>query len=155
MNNDTMNQNTQQEPTAQPERTTQPEENGGKTGKVFTQEDVNRIVQERLARDRAGRDATQQQETEEAARVADLTRRENALACREFIMQGGYKPELLDILPTDNAEEFKEKVAKLIELAPLLDPNYKAAHFTTPVRGIGRYGSANEDPLAAAFKPKT
>ena len=56
--------------TTQQETTTQPEENG--TGKTFTQEEVNNIVRERLARERA-----------KAPDDADLTARENDLKARE------------------------------------------------------------------------
>lgn len=151
MNENTMNTDQQQE--TQQGAPTQPEENGG-SEKVFTQEDVNRIVSKRLAQDRETRNAAQQQEDEVAAQTADLARRENELACREFIMQGGYKPELLDILPTDNAEDFKAGVAKLIELVPQLDPNTKVPYFPGPTSNAGKFGSTKEDLFASVFKPK-
>lgn len=69
-------------------------------------------------------------------------------------MKGGYKQELLDILPTDNAEDFKNRVAKLIELVPHLDPNKKLPYFTAPISNAGKFGSGHEDLIASAFKPK-
>lgn len=131
---------------------TQPEENSS-AEKMFTQEDVDRIVQERLAQERGSQNGMQQ-EDETTTRVADLERREAALSCREFILKGGYKEELLDILPTDNAEDFKTRVAKLIELVPHLDPNKKLPYFTAPISNAGKFGSGHEDLIASAFKPK-
>ena len=54
------------EPQQQP---TQPAENGA--GKMFTQEEVNKIVSERLARDRESRSAQQQNDERESALKAD------------------------------------------------------------------------------------
>lgn len=87
---------------------TQPEDNGI-GAKTFTQEDVNRIVQERLARDRSGR----QDGTEAAKRMAEIERREARMECREYIAEKGYSKDLLDILGTDDVERFKELAGKL------------------------------------------
>lgn len=144
------NQNTTQQQITQQGAPTQPEDNGS-TEKVFTQEDVNRIVQERLARDRESRSASQQAASDDAARLADLERRENTLSCREYIAENNYEPGLLEILSTDNAEDFKSKVAKLLELAPHLDHNQKVPHVVAATRGGG---SGFQDAIAAAFKPK-
>lgn len=145
------NQNTTQQQSTQQGAPTQPEDNGSNTEKMFTQEDVNRIVQERLARDRESRNASQQAASDDAARLADLERRENTLSCREYIAENNYEPGLLEILSTDNAEDFKSKVAKLLELAPNLDRNQKVPHVVAATRG----GSSGfQDAIAAAFKPK-
>lgn len=127
---------------------TQPEDNGG-TEKMFTQEDVNRIVQERLARERAKTPADQLTEMQE--RTADLEKREAALSCREYIAENNYEPCLLEIVSTDNAEDFKQKVAKLLELAPQLDRNQKSPRVVSFTRGEG---SRFQDAIASAFKPK-
>lgn len=86
--------------------------------KTFTQEEVNRIVQERLAREK--KKATDQGTTEsnegkdEHETSVDL--RENRVECREFIAEKGYKKELLDILDTSNAETFKSQAQRLAEV---------------------------------------
>ena len=75
--------------------------------KTFTQEEVNRIVQDRLARERRGTGQTIEE------RELDLTRRENRMKCAEKLTEAGYPKELLDILDTSNAETFMENVGKL------------------------------------------
>lgn len=81
---------------------------GGSTElKTFTQEEVNRIVQDRLARERRGTGQTIEE------RELDLTRRENRMKCAEKLTEAGYPKELLDILDTSNAETFMENVGKL------------------------------------------
>lgn len=147
-------QNTTQQQSTQQGAPTQPEDNGS-TEKVFTQEDVNRIVSERLARDRAGREVESQIEaaSREAAlsmREAEFTKKEQAFYCREFLREGGYKMELAELFPTDNVENFKQSIAKLIEICPHLDPNKKVPYFGGPLNG----NSQINDSLASAFKPK-
>ena len=75
--------------------------------KMFTQEEVNRIVQDRLARERRGTGQTIEE------RELDLTRRENRMKCAEKLTEAGYPKELLDILDTSNTETFMENVGKL------------------------------------------
>lgn len=94
---------------------TQPAENGNQgNGKMFTQEEVNNIVRERLARERYKN--SPQEPTEEEKRLKDLTARENKLACREYVMEQGLPSQLLDVLDTSNHEEFKSKAAIISEL---------------------------------------
>lgn len=95
-------QNTEQQPT------TQPADKGDQgSSKMFTQEEVNNIVRDRLARERAKN--TPQEPTEEEKRVQDLNTRESKLACREYVMDQGLPRQLLDVLDTSNYEEFKSK----------------------------------------------
>lgn len=74
--------------------------------RTFTQEDVNRIVQERIARVRTG---VSDLEEREAALVA----KENRISCREYLAQNGYDSELLDILDTSDPESFRTKADKI------------------------------------------
>lgn len=105
----TNNQDINQQPT------TQPADNGNQgSKKMFTQEEVNSIVRDRLARERAKN--SPQEPTEEERRMNDITARENKLACREYVMEQGLPSQLLDVLDTSNHEEFKNKVAALSEL---------------------------------------
>lgn len=64
---------------------TQPEGNGSGVQSTFTQEDVNRIVSERLARERAKNEPTEETKREQA-----LQAREAKLECREYIAEKGY-----------------------------------------------------------------
>lgn len=90
---------------------TQPEGNGSGVQSTFTQEDVNRIVSERLARERAKNEPTEETKREQA-----LQAREAKLECREYIAEKGYPKELIDILNTADAVSFKKTVDKLNEL---------------------------------------
>lgn len=87
---------------------TQPADNGEQgSGKLFTQEEVNTIIRDRLARERAKN--TPAEPTEEEKRLNDLTIRENRLACREYVMDQGLPAKLLEVLDTSNQEDFKAK----------------------------------------------
>ena len=91
---------------------TQPEGNGTQnTEKTFTQEEVNKIISERLARERAK--VEENKNSADAQRAADLTARESRLSCKEYLLDNGYSTELLDCVDTSNVEEFKNKIQKL------------------------------------------
>lgn len=96
------NQNTNQEPTTQP---TDNGEQGG--GKLFTQEEVNNIIRDRLARERAK--SIPQEPTEDEKRKLELDARESKLLCREYLQQSGLPPQLADVLDTSDQEEFRKK----------------------------------------------
>lgn len=113
------NQNNNQQPT------TQPADNGDQGGgKLFTQEEVNNIVRDRLARERAKN--LPQEPTEEEKRTQDLNARESKIACREYIMDQGLPRELLDVLDTSNHEEFKSKADIVSGLLKAAKPISKA-----------------------------
>lgn len=98
--------------------TTQPEENGAQSEKTFTQDEVNKIVSDRLAREKAKAEnnANENIETTKAElqeREAELSRKENEWECNEYIRNNDFPPELLEVFDTSDAEAFKEKVEKL------------------------------------------
>ena len=86
--------------------------------KTFTQDEVNRIVQERLARVKASQKKPEEAEpnSELDDREASVARRESRVECHEFVVEKGYKKELLDILDTSNAETFRSQAERLAEL---------------------------------------
>lgn len=134
--------------------TTQPEDNGNQAqGKTFTQEEVNNIVRERLARERAKAEPSQPDQREQ-----DLTARENALVCREYIAEKKYPKELLEFFPTDSAEQFKASVEKLLKTFPSLQPGMPHIVAPTGMRGCsaGEHGTGglSDWSIADAFKPK-
>lgn len=138
--------------TQQPE-TTHPEDNGAAPGKTFTQEDVNRIVSERLARERDKAALDRAKEDPAERREKELAAREAALSCREYISGKGYPAALVDILDTADADKFKAQVEKLVELFPDIDPS-KAAKTPVFTRG-GTGGSMGiTGKIAEAFRPK-
>ena len=114
-----MEQENNQNNTQQPN--TQPAENGDQGGgKLFTQEEVNTIVRDRLARERAKN--TPPEPTEEEKRLKDLTDRENRISCREYVLEHGIPAQLLEVLDTSNHEEFKKKadiVSGLLKAKPI------------------------------------
>ena len=69
------------------------------TEKTFTQEEVNNIVQERLARERAKNEPTPAE-----LREKELTARENKMSCKEYIAEQKYPSELLDLFDTADME---------------------------------------------------
>jgi len=133
-------------PEQQPTHAT-PADNGGQgTERLFTQDELNSIIQERLARERA-----KAEPTPEEMREADLKSREAKMTCREFIADKGYPSALLDILPTNDAEAFQKAVKALDNAIGLPSKDRKPpARFMAPV-GLG--GSPAGDSLIAdAFK---
>lgn len=91
---------------------TQPEDHGG-SGKLFTQEEVNRIVSERLARERA-------KQTPDPA-LQDLEARENRLKCREYLMSRYYDAphvseemdHVLNLLKPQSVEDLEARTDEL------------------------------------------
>lgn len=123
---------------------------GGTGGKTFTQDDVNRIVSERLARDRADRAAAPSPEDE---REKALKAREARLDCRDYLDSKKYPAALLDVLDTADVDKFKAAVDTMVGKFPSIaqadevPPPYAAG------TGTGGRSFCN-DPIAAAFKPK-
>jgi len=120
----------------------------GESGKLFTQQDVNRIVSERLAQDRADRAPSPADEREQALRA-----REARLDCRDYLDSKKYPAALLDVLDTGDVEKFKAAVDTMIGKFPAIayadevPPPYAA--------GTGTGGNhVYNDPIAAAFMPK-
>ena len=108
---------TTNEPTATP--------SSGETEKLFTQTEVNEIVEKRLSRYKTKMNETiKQSDSEAEARAADLAARESKVACWEYVIERGYPVDLLDIIGTDNVDGFKEKADKLAELKKTIAPDY-------------------------------
>lgn len=139
-----MNLNAEQQPT-----TPTPEENGGQGSKLFTQDEVNRIVSERLARERA-----KPEPTPEDAREADLRARETRLSCREYIAEEGFPAELLEVLDTSDFDKFKAVVEQLDKIANLPSRKRKPIpRFVAPMGHGGKPSNPQKELLEEAFKP--
>lgn len=140
--NTNTNQNTEQQPT-----TPTPEASGGQGEKLFTQADLDRIIGERLARERA-----KAEPSPEDAREADLKAREARMDCREYLSDKKYPADLLDILPTGDIEAFKASVEKLAGLfqRPAPTGNTIRVDLGGPLTGTP---PRNADGIADAFKP--
>lgn len=141
-------------PNTEPQSTTPtPEASGDQGGeRLFTQDDVNRIVSERLARER--------QKTEPSAideRETQLKARESRLDCRDYLedlVKGGKAASgvavLIDVLDTTDKAKFEKTVSALLELGafnPQLEP--------LKIPPVGYHGGPDTERLIAdAFKPK-
>lgn len=98
---------------SKPQDDTQPEENG-ESGRMFTQEEVNHIVSERLARERAKQISSQE--------FQDLEARENRLKCREYLLSHYYDisahvseemDRLLNLLKPESFEDFRDRLDEI------------------------------------------
>ena len=125
--------------------TAHPGANGGSGGKTFSQEDVNRIVSERLARER--------EKPADDERERNLKAREARLDCRDYLDSKKYPVKLLELLDCSDVEKFKTAADAMVEGFPSIvapehpiPPPYAAG---TGVGGYGMYSSA----IANAFKP--
>ena len=98
MNTENMNQN----------QNTDPSLNQGAGEKTFTQDDVNRIVQDRLAKDR------EKASKELNEREQELAQREFRLNSRQKLIDKGYPETLLDALNCNSEKEF-DKALDIID----------------------------------------
>lgn len=125
---------------------TQLEGNGVQPERTFTQEEVNRIISERLARERS-----KAEPTEEEKRISDLNARESKVTCSEWLIGKGYpeniKTGMLEMFDTSNADNFKNNVEKLLKTFPaIIEPINNPVLPTTG-------GNRVDDKLASIFKP--
>lgn len=147
MNTENMNMNTAAEPAATPAEPT-----GGQ--KTFTQDDVNRIVQERLAKDR------EKTSKELGEREQELAQREFRLNSRQKLIDKGYPESLLEALNCNSEKEF-DKALEIIDglmeerLASKKDDEKqaqleagRAKPFTGPLKP---FRAANTDPIRKAM----
>ena len=113
-----------------------PEEQGEE--KTFTQEDLNRILKDRLAKERAKSSKTLEE------KEAELTRREMRLTAREKFIDNDLPLDLIDIVRYDDEEQLEEVVNKLKEAlkssgsktngAGGYDPTIGSPHYEDPVK---------------------
>ena len=122
-----------------------PGANGGTGGKTFTQEEVNRIVSDRLARER-------EKQPKDDEREQALKAREARLDCRDYLDSKKYPAALLDVLDSSDVEKFKAAADALVGKFPSVasqevPPPYAA--------GTGTSNYFGSDRIADAFKPQT
>ena len=87
--------------------TTMNEQQPEQTGKTFTQEEVNRIVSDRLARDREKRTA-ELDEREKAVKAREL-----AVIAVEKLTAAGLPKEMAGVLKYDDEKTLDEAIAKI------------------------------------------
>lgn len=123
----------------------------GKTGtegtdKTFTQDEVNRIVQERLAKEKGKGDAELQK------RMQELDMRERKMNATQKLRENGLPDYLVDALNMETDEAFNASIAAVIKM----QKESKTAEPGVIVgRGdlIGHIGGLHNhtDPIRAAF----
>ena len=141
----------------QAQTTPTPEENGGQGGKLFTQEEVNRIISDRLAREReklAQPPKEDERETALREREKAVEARESRYKCEDYLkeinLSEKYRQDFLDVLDTSDFDKFKKIVDRLGE--PYI--------VTTVIRGANTCIPPCNNPtsldaqIAQAFKPK-
>lgn len=82
--------------------------NSNEEVKTFTQEEVNRIVSERLNREKGKIDADR--EAEYSKREAELNTREIKLKARESLSEKNLPSELIDVINCSNEEELERSL---------------------------------------------
>lgn len=107
----------------EPQPNTQPAENGNQGGeRMFSQTEVDKIIRERLARERAK--AAPQEPTEAEKREKDLTARESRLNCRAYLLDNSLPAELLDVLDTSDITKFKQAAETVSRVMKAQRPRY-------------------------------
>jgi len=98
---------------------------GAGTEKTFTQEDVNRIVQERLNKERSRTNS--ELESSFTQREKELEKREFMMTAKESISRAGLPAELIDVLDKSSPEAFEKA---LQTIGTLLNSDKSQPRFT-------------------------
>lgn len=119
-------------------KNTQQGENEPESGKTFTQEEVNKIVQQRLER------AKSKEPDELAKREAELNKREMNLTIREQLSSAGLPNELAGVISAQDEDEAIEKIEILKKYIESQPAHSKAEY--NPVKG-----EVKTDPIREAM----
>lgn len=123
---------------AEENKNTQQGENEPESGKTFTQEEVNKIVQQRLER------AKSKEPDELAKREAELNKREMNLTIREQLSSAGLPNELAGVISAQDEDEAIEKIEILNKYIESQPAHSKAEY--NPVKG-----EVKTDPIREAM----
>lgn len=119
----------------------------GTEGKTFTQDDVNRIVQERLAKERG------KGNEELEKRVAELDLRERKLNAVEALRKNGLPDYLVEALNISTDEAFKTSMDAIVKLKEETKGSASEPQSVGKIGFPGKItgGSVGSDPLRSAF----
>lgn len=120
----------------------EPETNPAPAEKLFTQSEVDKIISQRIAREKA-----KEPQPAPAIDEAALNARSNMLDCKEYVINNGLSMDLLDILDTSDVQGFKEKAEKLKTII-----NKTVLYPEVEDRGEVLQLDHDDDALIAAFK---
>lgn len=121
-------------------------------GRMFTQDEVNQIVSDRLARERAK--AAPAEPSAQDLREQELNARESALACKEYIANKKLPAVLLDIFPTSSEDAFKTAVQKLVDAFPIIAGKPSGMIVNTGTEHGVPIGGGIDAQIASAFARK-
>ena len=120
-------------------------------GKVFTQDDVNRIVQERLAKEKgkaSNNEDFEKRSAELDKRMTELDARENRLNAITALRNAGYPDELADVIKCGNVDELKIiKERTPAGWSKELEAKRSRVVFTTPINSL----SSRDDGIRSAM----
>ncbi len=116
--------------------------------KTFTQEDVNRIVQERLAKERSK--GTGNSDDEITKRAAELDQRERKIKAREELSKNGLPDYLVDALNINTDEDLQKSMEAIIKMKGETGEQPHIVGKFSPIGNVGAAGSPN-DPIRKAF----
>lgn len=119
--------------------------------KTFTQDDVNRIVQDRLAKDRA------KASEEPGKREQELNNREFRLNSRQKLIDRGYPESIMGALNCSSEEAFNKALDIIDSLIKERTPDkeqeqleQRRARFTGPMNNSS-FSGKREDPIKKAM----
>ena len=113
-------------------------------GKTFTQEDVNRIVQERLAKEKGkGNDELEK-------RAAELDIRERKLNAVTKLRENGLPDYLVDALNMNTDEDFQKSMEAIIKMKGESTEQPKEIGHVNAIGGFSTGGGTGDD-LRSAF----
>lgn len=115
------------------EQTTEPTGKSGTEPRTFTQEDVDRIVQDRLSREKKKFQEIEPDPLEQ--REQELKQRETAFDIKELLNKEKYPAELADILKYSDMDEFKKQYDALKEFLHKPDSPRIVASTYSPAAG--------------------
>lgn len=119
--------------------------------RTFTQEDVNRIVQERLAKEKGKGSGNIDEELNK--REAELDLRERKLTAKEKLRENGLPDYLVDALNMNTDEDFQKSMEAILkmkgETGGGTDP--KAVRRISPIGMVQGMGTMIGDPVREAF----
>jgi hypothetical protein len=131
------------------------DQDGQHSERLFTQEEVNKIIKKRLY-DRKKEESESQgiseklTEREKAVddREKSVIRRENKVKCQELVADRAYPKELIEILDTSDVDRFEEqaeKLARIYTAAPI------GATATKAYPGAKKNSMADSKPTVKPF----
>lgn len=121
----------------------------GTEGKTFTQEDVNRIVQERLAKEKSK--TTGNGEEELKKRAAELDLRERKLTAREKLRENGLPEYLVDALNMNTEDDFQKSMEAVLKMKGEAESKGSKPLCDISFPGTVKNNTPGEDLTRAAF----